>query len=123
MKTICVVNAPQDAKAAAQLKKHMTMQYRNGLYQAVDDVAGAQVVVVLMSNDFLVDERAYAMSEQAKRKHAAGACRIIPILVEYMSEIPDHLVMLRALPRSGKPAETDAQWAEIAGDLRAIGMI
>lgn len=39
-----------------------------------------------------------------------------------MAEVPDHLVMLQALPRSGKPAENDFQWAEIVADIRAVGM-
>jgi len=76
----------------------------------------------MMSNDMLLDQRAYAMSESAKRKHASGNCRIVPILVEPMAEIPDHLVMLQFLPRSGKPARTDEQWAEIAGEFRTIAM-
>lgn len=121
-KTLCIIHAPQDERAAATLKKHMTMSIRNGLYLLVDDVVDAQVVVVIISNDMVVDDRAFAMSEQAKRKRAAGDCHLVPILVEPMAEFPDHLAMLASLPRDGKPARTDEQWASIAAEMRQIGM-
>lgn len=121
-KTLCIINAPEDNKAAGMLKRHMVMSIRNGLFRLVDDIVDAQVVIVLMSNDMLVDDRAFGMSEQAKRKRAAGDCHLIPILVEPMAEFPDHLAMLASLPRDGKPARTDEQWASIAAEMRQIGM-
>jgi hypothetical protein len=122
MKTLCIVNAPKDSGAVEDLKLHLTMSIRNGLIKLVDEVSGADIVAIMMSNRFLVDERAWAMSEEAKRKRNAGNCRVIPILIEHMAEFPDHLAMLQALPRTGKPAKDDAAWASVAQDIRTLAM-
>ena len=121
-KKLCIVAAPQDEKAVAMMKRHMVMMMRNGLFSLVEDIESANVVAIMMSNDMLVDDRAYSMSESAKRKRAAGACHVVPVLVEPMAEVPDHLVMLQFIPRNGNPARTDEQWAEVAGELRALAM-
>ena len=122
MKNLCIVAAPEDEKSVKLLKRHLIMMIRNGLFSIVEEVGDAQVVVIMMSNDMLADDRAYTMSEQAKRKRATGACHVVPILVESMAEVPDHLVMVQFLPRSGAVALGDKVWAEIAGELRALAM-
>lgn len=120
MKTLCIINAPRDHAHAERMTRHLAMQIRNGLIKIVDDVATAEIVAVLLSADFILDERAWALSEEAKRRQRAGACRLIPIYVEPLAEPPEHLLTLMALPRHGKPVNGDGDWANIAGELRAI---
>lgn len=122
MKRLCIINAPQDSKAADMLKRHLVLSIRSGLFELVDEVEQANIVALMMSNDMLIDERAYAMSEAAKRKYQAAGCRMMPILVEPMAQLPDHLAMLKALPETGKPVRGDEDWANIAGAFRAIAM-
>lgn len=121
-KNLMIISAPEDEKAAADMRKHLIMSKRNGLIEYVDDLTSAQIVCCLLSPSFVANERAWALSEQAKRKHAAGNCRLVPIYVEYMSESPDHLALLLSLPRNGKPAKDDAAWAAVAGELRVAAM-
>lgn len=123
MKNLMIISSPEDERAAADMRKHLTMSKRNGLIEYVDDVALAQIVCCLLSPSFVCDERAWVLSEQAKRKHAAGNCRLVPIYIEHMSEAPDHLALLTCLPRNGKPAKDDAAWAAIAGELRNLAMV
>lgn len=120
--TICIISAPEDHIKAATMKRHMTMMVRNNLIAFTEDVNAAHIVCVLLSNDLLNHEKSWADSETAKRRLKAGNCRVIPILVEPMAEFPEHLAMLSALPRHGKPANTDTDWANIAGELRAVAM-
>lgn len=122
MKKICILNAPEDHTKASTCKKHMAMLRINGLIEFTDDVASAQIVMVLLSNDILVHDGTMARSEEAKRRFRSGACRLLPVLVEEMAELPDHLATLVALPRHGKPARTDSDWASVAAEVRAICM-
>lgn len=120
MKTLMIIHAPKDHSHADRMKRHLAMQIRNGLIKIVEEVCSADMVAVLLSADFILDERAWALSEEAKRKQRAGNCRLIPIYVEPLAEAPEHLIMLSALPRSGKPVNGDGDWAAIAGELRKL---
>jgi hypothetical protein len=122
MKRLMILNAPEDHTKAATLKRGLTMMIRNSLISIVEEVSTADIVVVLLSNDMPGHDPTWAKSEEAKRRRAAGSCRVLPILVEPMAELPDHLVMLLTLPRHGKPAKTEQDWADIAGEIRAVAM-
>lgn len=122
MKKLCIVNAPEDDKHRKMMLRHLTMMVRNQLLEVVEEVNSSEIVCILMSNDMLTNDRAWALGEQAKRRRAAGGCHVVPILVEPMAELPDFLALLAALPRSGKPAKSDEDWALIAGEIRWIAM-
>lgn len=120
MKTLHVIHAGEDARHAETLKKHLALQIRQGLIKLVDEVASADIVACLVSNDFNAEERATLLSEEARRRNQAGLCRLIPVFVGHVADVPDHLIRLTPLPRSGRPATTDEHWAQVAAGIRAV---
>ncbi len=113
---LCVLYAPSDHRHFDTLRIHLTPQIRQGVYRLVEEVSQAKVVIVLVSSAMIADELIYRQSEEAARSDA----RLVPVLVRAVSGFPPHFANKRSLPDGGKPASSDADWADIARALRLI---
>jgi len=120
MKKLFIINAPEDYKKAEELTKHLTLFKRQGLIEFTTTFNDADIVLLFLSNNFLADERTWNLSLEARRQQQAGRITVVPILVEDIAELPDHLILLQKLPRHGKPAKGDEDWAGISKDLAAL---
>ena len=80
------------------------------------------MVVLLVSADFLASD--YCADVELKRaleRQAAGACRVVPIIVRDVNWKRSKIAALQALPADGKPVTTwpdqDTAWRTVADGL------
>lgn len=85
----------------------------------------ADVVVLLVSADFLASD--YCADVELKRaleRQAAGACRVVPVIVRDVNWKRSKIAALQALPADGKPVTTwpdqDTAWRTVADGLEQV---
>ncbi|HEX2573895.1 MAG TPA: TIR domain-containing protein [Polyangia bacterium] len=94
-----------------------------------DDIARnlteADLVLLLVSADFLAaDDLLERELKQALARHAAGAARVIPIVVRPSDFGKTPLARLKPLPRDGHPvsawSDPEAAWLDVARGIRQV---
>lgn len=84
----------------------------------------ADIVLVLVSADFMYWEEKQAYIEQALDRARSGRLRLIPVMLRPCSLGDSPLARLQMLPRDGRPVTTwdnrDEAWVQIAEALRKI---
>ncbi|MBC8029843.1 MAG: TIR domain-containing protein [Pyrinomonadaceae bacterium] len=86
----------------------------------------ADIVVLLLSNDFIRSDYCYVKEmTRARERDAAGECAIVPIVVRACAYTKLELGQLQAILPDGKPVkqnrDRDAAWSEVTKQLdRAI---
>lgn len=82
------------------------------------------VILLLMSPDFLASERYMKQAEQALERHKRYEVRLIPVLARPCAVSATPFGSLAPLPTDGRPATEwpirDQAWANIAGGIRLL---
>lgn len=111
--------AQEDAELLARLKKHLTPFERSGQIVLWDDqevvpgeekakeierhVSDAQIILLLVSPDFLSSDDCVALAEQAMERYGRGDAIVIPLLLRPCSWRSTALGKLQVLPRDERP--------------------
>jgi len=115
--------AHRDEKLREELDKHLAALKRSDLIETWCDrrispgsefaseidahLTTADIVLLLISPDFLNSDYCYRREMGiALDRHAAGANRVIPIILRPVDWLPTPLGRLLALPKDGKPITT-----------------
>jgi internalin A len=132
----------QDERHRETLESHLKVLSRVGLLDVWHDrridpggdwrgeidatLEEADVVVLLVSADFLAsDYCADVELWRARERRAAGACRVVPVIVRDCNwkKLPE-LADLQALPGDGRPIttwpDTDTAWRTVADGLEQV---
>lgn len=136
---IFTIYSPEDEKHCKTLDMHLHTARKMGHVTRVYDPVergdaltevleqrfeAAQILLVLVTVRLFADEDSDARVERALARAAERQARVIPILVDSVDLGSTPLARLAPLPRSGKPisgaANADAEWAEIAKEIRLI---
>src|SRR5262249_30570103 len=84
----------------------------------------AQIIVLLISPDFLASDASYAEMELALQRHDVGLAYVIPLLLRPVDWKATPIARLQVLPHNEKPvamwANPDAAFAEIAEEIRLV---
>jgi hypothetical protein len=117
----------KDEALRDQLETHLSMLQRQGFIEAwhdrripvgapLDDIIdaqleGADIVLLLVSSDFLGSDYCYAREMQrALERHRQGTCVVVPVILRPCDWHDAPFAGLMALPTDGKPV---TQWANI----------
>lgn len=131
--------APQDEALRQQLANHLTSLQRQGLIrpwherdisagslrsEAIDrHLQAAQLILLLISPDFMASDYYGILMQTAMQLHEAGAARVIPILLRPCDLQDAPFSKLQVLPRNAEAVTTwtnqDAAFAAIAKEIRA----
>jgi tetratricopeptide (TPR) repeat protein len=129
-----------DEDLRIQLESHLGLLQREGmiaLWQQQQIIAGAnwqaevdqalataQLVLLLISPDFLADESCHLMMKRAMQRHLRNETRVIPILLRPVDLRGASFRQLKILPGNGKPitmwSNRDAAFVDIVAGIRAI---
>lgn len=132
-------HAPKDEPLLAELKTHLSALQQQGLemWDAGRILAGeareealsrrleeADLVLLLISADFLASETCQAQLQRAMERHHAGDAHVVPILVRPVDVRDTPLEGLTFLPTNGRPVkswkDTDDAWLEVVKGIRAL---
>lgn len=129
----------KDEALRDQIEKHLSILCRRGLIQAWHDrrisagddwekeISGnlerAQIVLLLISSDFLASEYCYGVElQRAMQRHEAGEALVIPIILRPVDWRDAPFSKLQALPKDARPVTTwsnrDKAFLEIANGIR-----
>lgn len=128
-----------------ELEKHLSLMRRNGMIAGWYDrdisagtdwkdsidkhLESAQIVLLLVSADFLASDYCYEIEMQrAMQRHAEGKARVIPIILRNCDWSSAPFSKLQALPRDAKPIKSwndpdDAYKDVVTGIRKAIAEI
>lgn len=123
MATIFFSYSHADEDLRDHLEKHLSMLKRQGVITAWHDrriTAGshidyaisrelelADVVLLLVSPDFLASDYCYDVEmTRAMERHAAGNCRVIPVILRHCDWHSASFGKLLATPKDGKPVKS-----------------
>lgn len=130
---------PEDEPFARELEKHLTpLTRRAGIdvwhegriapgeawdRAIAERLQKADVVLLLISADFLASERAQGEIDQALRMAAERGTRVIPVLLRPCALESTQLVKLQPLPSNHRPISTwdsrDEAWADVVQGITA----
>src|SRR5258708_18757140 len=125
-----------DEDLCIQLEKHLGSLQREGmitLWHQQQIIAGAnrqvevdhalasaELILLLISPDFLANEACHTVMQRARQRHLHNEIRVIPILLRPVDLRGVPFEQLKLLPGNGKPitmwSNRDAALAEIAAD-------
>lgn len=139
MAKVFISYVPEDEAWRAVLEVHLASLLRGGSIQvwhaghlAAGEAVGARtrlelesadVVLILVSPDYLASDNATRETEIAIRRRNAGSATIVPILIRPCHWESSPLAGLVMLPRDGKPvrqSNNDAAWTSIIQELSFI---
>src|SRR2546429_419260 len=88
-------------------------------------IDSAQIILLLVSSSFLASDQLYENElMRAMERQAAGAARVVPIILRYVDLEQTPFKKLLALPRNGKPIDswrnTDEIWTSITREIRQL---
>lgn len=86
--------------------------------EIADHLEAAEVILPLISPDFLASRWCRAELQRAKARSAAGEARLIPVLIRDTLCWKDYLGEFQVLPRGEKPVR---QWADRDRAWRGVG--
>jgi len=130
-----------DEKERDQLLKHLTPLKRQGLIDAwhnhcvlpgeerqqsiSEHLEAADIVVLLVSSDFVSSEYLYDVElRRALERHAAGLCKILPVLVRPVDIQGTSLAQLPLLPTESRSIASwenrDEAWVDVVQGIRHV---
>ena len=131
----------RDETLRNELEKHLTMLRRQGVISgwhdrritagsewsgAIDEhIESAQVVLLLISADFLHSEYCYDVEmRRALERHSAGDARVIPVIARAVDWAGAPFAQLQALPTDGRPVSSwtnqDEAFTDVARGIRKV---
>ncbi len=129
----------KDAALRDELETHLAALKRSGTIQGWSDRAitggqewagqidanleAAEIILLLVSADFIASDYCYDLEmTRALEKHAAGAARVIPIVLRPVDWESTPFHKLQALPTGAKAITTwanrDEAWVDVAKGIR-----
>lgn len=135
-----IIYAPEDIefrdelmKSLQTLRRQSTIEvWHEGLLLPGTDVDGEigrhlkddDVILLLMSPDFLASDRCMKQAEDALKRHKLREVRLIPVLVRPCTVNATHFGSIAPLPTDGRPAIEwpirDQAWNNVAGGIRLL---
>ena len=134
--------ADKDSSLFLELENHLIQLKRDkyiNLWSAIDITAGleqqeelyrhlnsAQVILLLVSPDFIASNSCYDIEQRALERHKRGEARVIPIILRPVDWIGGPLGKLQALPNNGKPVtgldwhDHDSAFYDVAKEIRKV---
>jgi len=88
-----------------------------------DNLEAADVILLLVSSDFLASNYAYNIEfKRALERHRLGEVRVVPIILRYSDWQETPIGELQALPTDGKPVagRGDRAWMDVTNGLRQV---
>jgi hypothetical protein len=129
----------QDKKFRERLEIHLAALRRQGLIEdwhdrkitagrewkndIDDNLEAADVILLLVSPDFLASDYAYNREfKRALERHKLGEVRVVPIILRYSDWQETPIGELQALPLEGRPVagRGDRAWMEVTKGLRQV---
>ncbi len=130
--------ADEDEKLCKELEKHLHILQREGIIAGwhrrkilpgedqdlinTQQFSSAQIILLLISPDFLASDASHSEMERAMLRHRAGLAYVIPLLLRPVDWQSVSFARLQALPRNGPPVtkweNRDEAFADIAKDVR-----
>ena len=131
----------EDERFKKQLETHLVMLRREGMIrpwhsqqieagqeweqETASHIDSAQIILLLVSSSFLASDQLYENElMRAMERQAAGAARVVPIILRYVDLEQTPFKKLLALPRNGKPIDswrnTDEIWTSITREIRQL---
>jgi hypothetical protein len=87
-------------------------------------LARAQVVLLLVSIDYLSSAKCRAEVDQALARHDAGDARVVPILARACPWEQQPFAKLQSIPREGVPLTSwksrEESWSSVVREIRAV---
>jgi hypothetical protein len=130
----------KDTELREELANHLSVLRRHGVINDWHDrkigagrewageidahLNAAQVIVLLISADFLASDYCYDKEmTRALARHERGEARVIPVIVRPVAWDGTRLAKIQALPRDAKPVSTwgnrDEAWLDVAQGIRS----
>lgn len=134
------INANADLELRRSLESHLASLEREGLVEGwhvgrilagedawvslCEQVASAQIVLLLLSADFMTSEHCQKLMAQVAEQRAARLVLVIPVLIRPVDWRGSGLDDLQATPRNGHAVtlwpNQDAAWLAVAEDIRDL---
>jgi hypothetical protein len=128
----------RDQELRAELDKHLVPMERRGIIDVWHDrlidpgqewdreikrnLEEADIILLLVSADFMVSDYAWSEMERALARHEAGEARVIPVILHPCEWKLAPFAKIQALPRNAKAVSTWADPAEALADVaREVG--
>lgn len=112
---------PHYSEATAQSAQVLGQASKKKIGNLID---GSQIILLLITPNFLNSDYHYEEMERAMKRHDAGTARVIPIIVRPANIKDTPFKDLLVLPRNEQPIDTwgnrDAIWAKIAEDIQEV---
>ncbi len=139
--TVFYASAHEEERLRKKLEKHLSLLHQQGMItewydrqilpgtdwaRVIDThLMTAQVILLLISPDFLASDYCYGVEMQrALERHAAGEAQVIPILLRPVDWESAPFASLDCLPRDGRPItqwkNQDEALVTVAKGLRAV---
>ena len=133
--------AHKDERLRNELEKHLAILRRNGYitiwhdrriapgkvwgYEINTNLTKANIILLLISPDFMASDYCDSVEvKQALKRHEAGECRVIPVILRPVSWQDAAFSTLRALPANGKPvtewSNRDKAFLDITEGIRNV---
>jgi hypothetical protein len=130
--------ADEDEKLCKELEKHLTLLQRQAVIAVwqrhkilpgedkneinTQQFSSAQIILLLISPDFLASDVSHSEMERAMLRHRAGLAYVIPLLLRPVDYELASFASLQTLPRNGRAVTAwenhDEAFADIAKDIR-----
>lgn len=98
----------------------------NGDAEVERHIEQDDIVLMLLSPDFLSSDRCMGQAERALRRHERHEVRLVPVLARPASWLATQFGSLPPLPTDGTPITSwpnrDQAWANISGGIRLLSM-
>ncbi|WP_338258574.1 toll/interleukin-1 receptor domain-containing protein [Dictyobacter halimunensis] len=132
--------APKDQSLCSELEKHLRIMQRQGLIIAWHDslirpgleweqetrlhLNKADIILLLISSDFIDSEQCYRLMKQALQRHDAKEAVVVPIILRPINWEDAPFNTLKCLPKDAKPVtlwrNRDAAFTDISHGIRHI---
>jgi hypothetical protein len=87
-------------------------------------LAGADIVLLLVSASFLASDRTYELMSRALGRASTGAARVVPVIVTACAWRSSPIGRLRVLPSDGRPlaawADPEAALSDVASGVARV---
>ena len=107
----------------AGLHRHKIMPGANKNQVSEEQFSSAQIILLLITPDFLALDTSYTEMKRALQRHEDGLAHVIPLLLRPVDWESAPFAHLQALPRDGLPVtkweNRDEAFADIAKDIRS----
>src|SRR5260370_5337135 len=131
--------ADEDEGLRNELEKHLSLLQRQGIIAewhhhkilpganknqvSEEQLFSAQIILLLISPDFLASDASHSEMQRALQRHEGGLARVIPLLLRPVDWESAPFAHVQALPRDSKPVTTwknlDLAFVDIAKGIRS----